>query len=681
MAGDRAADLAAALDNARAKEAVGDVAAAVAAYRALLGRWPDCAPAWFHLGAVLHASGHPDDAIAAWFEAIRFAPDLAEAHLNLSIALLAAGQAPAALAAARTALRLRPGWPPARCRIGSALAALGRREEAAALYRDVLADQPDHAEAAFLLGQVQSELGDHAGAAAAFDMAARLPGFTLAQLRQGEALLAAGEPEAARDALSKIGRAVSLPREWHGRFHLAAGNALTALGQREAAVARYRDALAAAPDQVEASANLCAVLQEVGDLDGAIAAGEAALRQAPGFAEAAANLGNAKLTIGDFAGAERAYRQALARRADFPAAWSNLGAALRDQGRLAEAELACRAALELAPRSAAAHYNLALVLLTAGRYREGWAEHEWRWRTGTMKARDFPCPPWRGEALAGRRILLHAEQGLGDTLQFVRYVPVIAAMGAEVVLEVQAPLKRLLAGISGVAAIHARGETLPCCDYHAPLMSLPHRLGTEIATIPARPYLPRPEPVPPEPARAAADGLRVGLVWAGDPRPGEPRAHFADRRRSLPLAAFAPFAAIPGIRFVSLQKGAAAAETPPPGLELEAALAAARDFADTAAVVMGLDLVISVDTSVAHLAAGLGKPVWLLSRYDQCWRWLAGREDSPWYPTLRLHRQAAPGEWQPLIGRMTAALAALAAAPRHGESAARTDLVPQPVLV
>lgn len=662
-----------ALAQARARERAGDLPAAEAAYRAFLARRPDHAPGWFHLGAALHGQNRLAEAIAAWREATRLAPDLAEGHLNLSIALLQGGDAAAALASARRALRLRPGWPQARLRVAGALAALGRDEAAARLYRGVLGDCPDHAEAAFLLGQRLNAKGDHAAAAAAFAIAAPHPGFALARLREGEALLAAGRPEAALAALGE-GPPSPLPAAFHGRLHLAAGNALAALGRYAAAAERYR----CAPGQPEAMANLCAVLQETGDLDGAIAAGAAAARLAPGLAAAAANLGNALLTVGDFAAAEAAFRKALAVDATFSAAWVGLGAALRDQGRLAEAERACRTALERDPASPAAHYNLALVLLTAGQFREGWAEHEWRWRTGRMAARAFPFPPWRGEPLIGRRILLHAEQGLGDTLQFVRYASLIAEREAEVVLAVQAPLKRLLAGMGGVAAIYGTEGDLPPCDYHAPLMSLPHLLGTELATIPAAlPYLPRP------PIRRAEkrDVLRVGLVWAGDPRPGEPRAHFADRRRSLPLAALAPLAGIPGISFVSLQKGAAAGDAPPAGLIFAQTLPAAADFADTAAIVAGLDLVIAVDTSVAHLAGGLGIPVWLLSRFDGCWRWLSGRDDSPWYPTLRLYRQAAPGAWAPVLARIAGDLAALASARASPAIPHRTGLVAAPILV
>ncbi|HEX4259777.1 MAG TPA: hypothetical protein VHY76_01630, partial [Acetobacteraceae bacterium] len=223
--------------------------------------------------------------------------------------------------------------------------------------------------------------------------------------------------------------------------------------------------------------------------------------------------------------------------------------------------------------------------------------------------------------------------------------------GAEVVLEVPAPLLRLLARMEGVAAVVAAGESLPGFDLHCPMMSLPLGFGTTVETIPAAaPYL-RAEPGP----RPPGAGLRVGLVWAGGARPGEPRAFHADRRRSIPLAALAPLAAIQGVRLVSLQAGPPAAEAA--GVAwVEDAMAGVRDFADTAAVVAGLELVIAVDTAVAHLAGGLGRPVWLLSRFDACWRWLERREDSPWYPTMRIFRQGRPGDWADVIARVAAAL-------------------------
>jgi len=617
-----AGDLEAAFGAAHALEREENLAAARAAYRNLLARWPDCALAWYNLGNLEARLDQQAAAIAAWREAIARAPHFPEALVNLAAMQLRHGEAAAARAAAAAALRQRPDWPLAWCTLGNAFQALGQWAAAVGAFRTALRHQPDYAEAAFNLGNALSLSGDVAGAAAAHERAAQLkPGFALA--------------------------------------HLHHGNALHALGDLPGAVRAYHAALAFAPDQPEALTNLCVLMQESGDLAQAIAHGRAALARAPDFAEAAANLGNALLTVGDFAGAEDAYCTALARRGDFAAAWSNLGAALRDQGRLGEAESACRAAIALQPEMAGAHYNLALTLLTAGRFAEGWAEHEWRWRIGTMRPRDLACPPWRGEAVAGRRILLHAEQGLGDTLQFARYAPLLAARGAHVILEVQAPLKRLCATLAGVAEVYAAGEALPAADLHAPLMSLPYLFRTELTSVPAAtPYFataPAAEPV------ASAGHLRVGLVWAGDPRPHEPRAHFADRRRSLPLEAFAPLAAIAGVRFVSLQLGTAACEPPPPGLRLDTALTAGGDFADTASVIAGLDLVISVDTAVAHLAGALGKPVWLLSRFDGCWRWLRDRDDSPWYPTLKLYRQSRPGDWARVVSRIAADLTAEAA--------------------
>jgi hypothetical protein len=263
-------------------------------------------------------------------------------------------------------------------------------------------------------------------------------------------------------------------------------------------------------------------------------------------------------------------------------------------------------------------------------------------------------------------LLLHAEQGLGDTLQFCRYAP-LAAARARVVLEVQAPLARLLSSLPGVSQVIARGEALPAFDAQAPLLSLPRAFGTTIETVPARvPYLAA------DPDQAAAwgrrlaalPGLKVGLCWAGEPRAGFPELAAIDARRSISLAALAPLAKVAGVSFVSLQKGAPAAQAadPPPPMALFDYTAELADFADTAALVENLDLVISVDTSVAHLAGAMARPVWLLNRFDTCWRWLLDRQDSPWYPTLRLFRQTTPGDWTSVIADLRQALHILASA-------------------
>jgi hypothetical protein len=274
--------------------------------------------------------------------------------------------------------------------------------------------------------------------------------------------------------------------------------------------------------------------------------------------------------------------------------------------------------------------------------------------------RRYTQPRWDGRECHDRIVLLHAEQGFGDALQFCRYVPLVAAR-ARVLLEVPRPLLRLLSGLEGVEQIVAEGDKLPSFDFCAPLMSLPHVFGTELETIPARtPYLAAP------PARVAAwrerlaalPRRRIGLVWAGNPRPHQPEANAVDRRRSTSLDRFAPLAEVPGVSFVSLQKGAAAVQsrTPPSGMVVHDWTEELVDFAETAALVEALDLVISVDTSVVHLVGALGKEIWMLNRFDGCWRWLLDRTDSPWYPTLRQFRQRRPGDWDGVISDIRDAL-------------------------
>lgn len=372
------------------------------------------------------------------------------------------------------------------------------------------------------------------------------------------------------------------------------------------------------------------------------------------------------------------YEQALRLRADYAEAHYNRAVVLRELARWPEALQAYDRAVAARPDYALAHAGQATLRLLLGDYERGWAQFEWRWReqSTARERREFGRPPWLGEQpLQGRRILLHAEQGMGDTLQFCRYAPLVADLGAHVILQVPAPLVEPLRSLRGVAEIIADGGALPPFDCHCPLMSLPLAFRTTLASIPAQlPYLRA------DSARRAAwrlrmqsaGALKVGLVWAGGFRPRQPELAGVNARRNIPLAALAPLQH-PGIHFFSLQKGQPAESelkelrahgwSGPRIVELGPEL---RDFADTAAVIENLDLVISVDTSTAHLAGALGKPVWILNRFDTCWRWLLDRTDTPWYPTARLYRQLHPGDWEGVVARLRTDLLQLAVSATPG---------------
>jgi Tfp pilus assembly protein PilF len=440
----------------------------------------------------------------------------------------------------------------------------------------------------------------------------------------------------------------------------------------------YRRVLAAQPDHADALHLLGIIAHQMRrDHNLALELIDKALALNPNSADAVNNRGNALQELKRYDEALASYDKALALKPDHAEAFNNRGHALLALNRIDEALANYREALRLRPDVPLAHTELAYALLSAGRFEEGWEEHEWRWKTKQMsgEARDFPAPLWCGEAIGDRVILLHAEQGFGDTLQFCRYVPRIAA-GARTVLEVQAPLARLLSRLPGIMAIVARGDRLPPFDLHCPLLSLPRAVGTTLDSIPAAtPYLAA------DPARAAGwrrrlaglDGLRVGLVWAGGQR--MKWQHLAiDRRRSIALDTLAPLGETSGVSFISLQKDgpAAQAANPPHGMALHDFSADLHDFEDTAALIDGLDLVISVDTAVAHLAGALGKPVWLLNRFDTCWRWLLDRDDSPWYPQLRQFRQPSPGDWNSVISAVKDALQRLASGDRDQVRPRRT---------
>ena len=401
------------------------------------------------------------------------------------------------------------------------------------------------------------------------------------------------------------------------------------------------------------------IAHQLDESEEAVALIDQAIRIDPRRAVYHVNRGIALHRLGRHREALASFARAIAADPRHVDAHYNRGAVLAELGELDEAKRHFERVIALEPQHAFAHYALGLAFLQQGDFARGWAEHEWR-RRGAKLTPDklvFREPLWDGRPLGGRTILLHAEQGLGDTIQFVRYAPLVAERGGRVLLACQPSLKRLLSRLDGVEAVLTGGDRLPTFDVQAPLMSLPYLLGTTVETIPAQiPYLGIDHELAARWAERLRDtpGLKVGLVWAGNPT----NPH--DRRRSMALANLAPLAAFAeqDVSLISLQKGPAGAEaaTPPDGLRLIDLGPELTDLADTAALVAQLDLVISVDTAVAHLAGALGRPVWLLVSHVHDWRWLLGRNATPWYPSMRLFHQSRPGDWQSVVSSVCTAL-------------------------
>jgi tetratricopeptide (TPR) repeat protein len=379
--------------------------------------------------------------------------------------------------------------------------------------------------------------------------------------------------------------------------------------------------------------------------------------------------------LGQLASALASYDRGLAIQPESAAAHSNRGALLTELHEWNVALASCDLAIAIAPGYADAHFNRSLCLLLTGDWLRGWAGFEWRLQSSQAKKagetpRAFAAKRWDGqEPLAGKAILLHGEQGLGDTIQFVRYAKLVADLGTKVVLEVQPPLIGLLSGLDGISHLAAQGDSLPPYDLHCPLMSLPFAFGTTPATVPALiPYLKAPSKKVDEWSNRLGEKTkpRVGIVWSGGFRPNHPEQWLVNGRRNIPLRMLTAWRH-PGVEFYSLQKGepaeselaqCIASHWDGPGVHDVASHL--KDFTDTAALIENLDLTVTVDTSVAHLAAALGKPVWMLNRFDSCWRWLLDRSDSPWYPTMRLYRQEGPGDWEGVVKRVKTDLDTLA---------------------
>ncbi|HEY6837797.1 MAG TPA: tetratricopeptide repeat protein [Geobacteraceae bacterium] len=565
------------------------------AYRQALVLKPDYAEAYNNLGNVLRLRGHLADAEQAFRQALKLLPESAEIHNNFGNVLMDLGRVEDAEHTFRQAVVLRADFPLAHFNRGNALRALGRNELAAKCYLQALELNPDYAEAHFALGCVLELSGQ-------LDEAAQAYGRTLAL-----------NPD-------------------RGEAYIGLGNVLLALRRVTEAEQAYRQSLALNP----------------------------------GYGKAYIGLGNALVLQERLDEAEDVFRRALTLNSESAEACIGLGNVFQYSGRIAEAEQAYVSALALEPRNASLKYNLSLLHLLQGHFEEGLELYEQRLedqvRNSFTKALARFGPTrvgkrWAGEPLDGRSLLVVTEQGAGDSLMMMRYLPLLKLRGDRyLAVSCEPHLARVFRSIASVDGVITGTDVLPVehVDFHCPIMSLPYLLQTRLESIPADvPYL-----VVPDEMRlgwrnrlANLPGIKVGLVWAGN------RMYAHDAWRSVPLHRFSDLAHIEGVRLVSLQKGEDAGQWQKLGWGGLDWMGMCDDYLDTAALVSELDLVISVDTSVAHLAGALGKPIWLLNRYESEWRWMLDRKDSPWYPTMSIFRQEERGNWNDVIERVAGELA------------------------
>lgn len=551
-----------------------------------------------------------------------------------------AGRLSDAAVAYRRVLDLAPEHPIALHYLGIVSHQTGKSEDGARLIAEALRLEPANAEAHNNLGIVLRGLGRLDDALASYERALSLkPDYPEAHNNAGNTLRELDRLDAARQHLE---RAIALKPDYAEALNNL-GLALHKLGLFEDAESHLRRAIALVPDYPDGLSNLAVVLDELQRPDEALDLLDRALAINPDHIESNNNRGNILRDMDRFDEALACFETALRLFPGYGDAYVNLGLALQSMGRQDDAVATLRRGLKILPENPDLHWNLALTLLQIGDYAAGWEEYEWRWRMPKFQvfARDMTQPLWHGEELSGRSLHLHAEQGLGDTIQFARYVAMAAAKAARVSVECNAGLRRLFAGSQGWQSVEFVDTPPDGVDFHAPLMSLPRGFATRIETIPGEmPYLAAPPALVDAWAErlAATEGFRLGIVWAGN------RTYQNDAKRSLAFPELTPLLETPGCTAFSLQLDRD--EAADGVIDLAADLG---DFADTAAAIENLDLVIAVDTAVAHLAGALGRPVWTLLPAASDWRWLKNRTDTPWYPSMRLYRQQRPGDWQAVV--------------------------------
>ena len=651
---------------ALADHQVGNIEAAQSGYEKVLQLQPQHCDAHHLLGMVMNGRGEHAHALQHIEHAIRLKPEVSEFWGNRALALDGLRRHTEALESFSHALRLRPDCIITLHNRANTMKNIGKLEDASHDYERILALAPDNIEAWLGLIVTQQSLHRHQDAIVSCVHALKHhPQHSALHWHHANSLVMCQQPQVAVTALQQF---ITLnPTAIEAYFNLAM--LFKQLKQPQAAVDCYNKVLTLNADFVSAYFYRALIYHDLKQLDLAIADYQQTLKRQPDHADAYCNLGNALRDSGRMEEALTTYRQAIACRHDFAEVYSNVGNILKALGEVDEAIRHYEICLALKPELAAVQVNKAIAMLIKGDFAQGWVSHEWRWQWegySNTPLRQLPQPLWLGkQSLVGKTILLHSEQALGDSLQFCRYAKLVHAMGARVLLEVERPLLGILNALAGVDCVLEKGQALPDFDYHCPLLSLPLACGTHSPdVVPADvPYL----FASPSKIQVWHEKLgtqtkpRVGLVWSGNLKQTQSKLWNVNKR-NIPFTLLATLNRA-DIDFYSLQKGEPA--------ESELITTHARhwqgdnfhvltqyihDFTDTAALIYHLDLVIAVDTSTAHLAGAMGKPVWLLNRFDSCWRWLLGRDDSPWYPTMHIFKQQQPDDWASVLFRVSEAL-------------------------
>ena len=610
---------------------------------------PSHAPSYSNRGDALRELKQLDAALASYDKAIALKADYAEAYKNRGDALVELKQLGAALVSYDKAIMLKVDYAEAYKNRGDALRELKQLDAALGSYDKAIAVKADYAEAYKNRGNALVELKQLDAALASYDKAIAIKadyaeayyncGVVFHELRQ------------LASAVASYDRALAIKADYAAAYSNR-GIALAELKHFEAAVASFDRAIAIKPDFVEAYSNRGIALVELKQLDAAVASFNKAIATKADFAEAYNNRCDALRELKQLDAAVASCDRAIAIKPDYAEAYVNRGVILKELLQLDAAVASFDKAIEIKADCASAHWNLSLCNLLRGNFESGWLGYEWRWKNEAVSSiigkRNFPQPPWLGnESLNNKTILLYAEQGLGDSLQFCRYTRLVAALGANIILEVPHPLVKLLNNLEGVSQVIARGDTLPEFDYQCPLLSLPLAFRTNLETIPtSQGYIVSNKEKVAEWQNKLGERTRprIGMVWSGS------TGHKGGPDRSLSLNQIARLLSN-DYQFISLQKEVREGDTQVLAEfdEIKHFGEEFNDFTDTAALCELMDVVISVDTSVAHLAGALGKAVWILLPFCPDWRWLLDREDSPWYPTARLFRQPAIGDWPSVI--------------------------------